>query len=833
MSRRGGESGPGIGRAGRGRSRRWSLVDPAGRAARARRLRAVERRRRRPRGRPGGRRRRRRRARRPGVAAAPLRDDAAVRRRRDGLAVRVRAPSLVPGLPRVPGDRRSGAGARGTAVEGERGQASVELLAGIPALLLAGLSPFSCSPPATRSRSPTAPPRPVPWRSRRGGRPPPPSARRCPAGRVTGSASTSRAAGSPSPAPAIAARGGRSAARGQLVGLGAEARGRMSAAGPSQRRNGARTPACAPPCWPPTSERRGGSRPRRRSRSRLRSRSPGGASGCCSRSSEASAAGVRRCSPRRPRVSSRRGSAAPASSGSPRAAGSVGSGSRRRVEALGELPRMLAAVPAASLAIVHLPARLWPLALEERGLRPRAGCFAPIFQATGRWRRWRWPSFASGASLHGSPRGRSAGLPRAVPWPAWRPAARVARRVRRLARGLVGRTGAHAAERGQALLMVLGAAFAILFAASLLVALGGALTGTARAQRAVDLVALSGARSLRDDFPRLFTPPRLPGGAPNPRHLDRREYLARASPRRRARPPPETASIPTGCASRSPTPTPSRRFACGPRSSLDRPERCGAAAGAAGASAAGGAIRSRPAPRRWPLRRRRQWAARATTATGGGYSGPLAYRQGKPMRPDVARPSTAWPPRRAGRGSALVINSGLPLRRRAGARSSPSIPTPAGSRPRGIAPPLRDRARPRAAVRLRLAGRERAPLRLRAALRLGAVALRLRRGARRPARRRATPASRRSADGARGGRPAACRPSSPCASGRRSLRAAARWNVSAALLAAQLMAESNFNPFAVSPAGAQGIAQFMPGTAPPTASTTRSTPPPRSTPRRT
>jgi soluble lytic murein transglycosylase-like protein len=34
-----------------------------------------------------------------------------------------------------------------------------------------------------------------------------------------------------------------------------------------------------------------------------------------------------------------------------------------------------------------------------------------------------------------------------------------------------------------------------------------------------------------------------------------------------------------------------------------------------------------------------------------------------------------------------------------------------------------------------------------------------------------------------------------------------------ALLAAQLMAESGFNPYAVSPAGAQGIAQFMPGTA--------------------
>jgi soluble lytic murein transglycosylase-like protein len=46
------------------------------------------------------------------------------------------------------------------------------------------------------------------------------------------------------------------------------------------------------------------------------------------------------------------------------------------------------------------------------------------------------------------------------------------------------------------------------------------------------------------------------------------------------------------------------------------------------------------------------------------------------------------------------------------------------------------------------------------------------------------------------------------------LRAAAiRWNVSATLLAAQIYAESTFNPFAVSKAGAQGIAQFMPATA--------------------
>ncbi|MEA2190956.1 MAG: hypothetical protein QOI73_1077, partial [Solirubrobacteraceae bacterium] len=44
-------------------------------------------------------------------------------------------------------------------------------------------------------------------------------------------------------------------------------------------------------------------------------------------------------------------------------------------------------------------------------------------------------------------------------------------------------------------------------------------------------------------------------------------------------------------------------------------------------------------------------------------------------------------------------------------------------------------------------------------------------------------------------------------------RAAQRWNVSATLLAAQIYAESGFNPFARSPAGASGIAQFMPGTA--------------------
>lgn len=45
------------------------------------------------------------------------------------------------------------------------------------------------------------------------------------------------------------------------------------------------------------------------------------------------------------------------------------------------------------------------------------------------------------------------------------------------------------------------------------------------------------------------------------------------------------------------------------------------------------------------------------------------------------------------------------------------------------------------------------------------------------------------------------------------LTSAAKWGVSPALLAAQLDAESSFNPNAVSSAGAVGIAQFLPSTA--------------------
>src|SRR6478672_905097 len=83
-------------------------------------------------------------------------------------------------------------------------------------------------------------------------------------------------------------------------------------------------------------------------------------------------------------------------------------------------------------------------------------------------------------------------------------------------------------EEGQALLLALGGAFALIVGALALVALAGTVTGKGRVQRAADLAAISAARSLRDDLPRLLAPPTLPGGRTNPEHIDKLAYLARA-----------------------------------------------------------------------------------------------------------------------------------------------------------------------------------------------------------------------------------------------------------------------------------------------------------------
>jgi hypothetical protein len=67
----------------------------------------------------------------------------------------------------------------------------------------------------------------------------------------------------------------------------------------------------------------------------------------------------------------------------------------------------------------------------------------------------------------------------------------------------VQRTGS---ERRQALIVALGAVFVVMLGAGVLPALGRCRR-KGGCKRATDLAAVSAARSMRDDFPRLFKPP--------------------------------------------------------------------------------------------------------------------------------------------------------------------------------------------------------------------------------------------------------------------------------------------------------------------------------------
>ena len=222
-------------------------------------------------------------------------------------------------------------------------------------------------------------------------------------------------------------------------------------------------------------------------------------------------------------------------------------------------------------------------------------------------------------------------------------------------------------------------------------------------------------------------------------------------------------------------------------------------------------------------------------ASGGGYCGPLVYRHGEGMRPDVAAAFDRMAAAAAGAGVALVVISGF----RSDAEQAALFA--AHPDPRWVAPP--GHSLHRCATELDL-GPESAYGWLAAnAGRFGFVQRyswepwHYGFDAGPPPCSAAGERGQRGAGGdgtALAGGAGAARASSRPASAAPLLRAAARWNVSAALLAAQLMAESNFNPFAVSPAGAAGDrpvhARAPP---PPTASPTPSTRSRRSTPRRT
>jgi transglycosylase-like protein with SLT domain/D-alanyl-D-alanine carboxypeptidase-like protein len=351
-------------------------------------------------------------------------------------------------------------------------------------------------------------------------------------------------------------------------------------------------------------------------------------------------------------------------------------------------------------------------------------------------------------------------------------------------------------EEGQALPLALGGALAVIAGALALVAIAGAVTGKGRAQRAADLAAISAARSMRDDLGRLLSPPARPNGSPNPRHLEKAAYLARA---RRAA---VEITVVNGVA-------PARVSVSFPDAGAFAPVRVRAVVTAdlalagtmteveASAVAEAGAPTGGGTP--------------PTMANGGGYGGPLAYRQGEGMRPDVAAAFDRMAAVAARAGLMLLVNSGF----RSDAEQAALFA--ANPDPRWVAPP--GRSLHRCATELDL-GPESAYAWLAAnAARFGFV----QRYSWEPWHfgYDAGPAPCSAAgdavgaDGAGGalaggaGLPAFV----PSRFRGPLLRAAARWNVSAALLAAQLMAESNFNPYAVSPAGARGIAQFIPSTA--------------------
>jgi soluble lytic murein transglycosylase-like protein len=368
-------------------------------------------------------------------------------------------------------------------------------------------------------------------------------------------------------------------------------------------------------------------------------------------------------------------------------------------------------------------------------------------------------------------------------------------RFARAARSLVppsagSRAPAHLGQAGQALPLVLGAAFVAVFVALVLAALGGAVTATERAQTAVDLTALSAARSLRDDLPRLVAPERLPDGSPNPAHLERGVYLRRAQAAAYDAAEHNELEVSdvrvTFPDAGSPVPVRARvalHPSDGPRS-----RALVAQAEAAPPAAAG------PPP----------------TASGGGYSGPLAYRQGQPMRPDVAAAFDRLSAAARRDGVALVITSAY----RSDAEQARLFA--ANPDPRWVAPP--GTSLHRCATELDLGPASAYGWLAANASRFGflkrysweAWHFGYTRG----------PAPCSAAGNSLGGASAGDAAVGgglpdyvPAAYHEPLARAAARWDVSVALLAAQLEAESGFNPNAVSPAGAQGIAQFMPGTA--------------------
>jgi hypothetical protein len=463
----------------------------------------------------------------------------------------------------------------------------------------------------------------------------------------------------------------------------------------------------------------------------------------------------------------------------------------------------------AELAVIHLPATFWVPALDS-DVRIDGGCLLLSLPAER--------SLAALAVGEMARRGLPTRIASRAPGPlaarralaGSRPgggtsetAGGIARRLLGLRRS--GRAGSERRRAGQALPALLGAGMILVLAALALTAIGGAATGRGRVQRAADLAALSAARSMRDDVPRLLAPTRLPDGAPNPRHISRAEYLGRArlaaiDAARRNRVDPARLQIAFPDAAANP-PLRARATVVG---SVDPSQVPGGAriSDRTPIPVVAKAVAQASAPVG-------SWTGMPSMAEGGGYYGPLAYRDGEGMRPDVAAAFD--------RMSAAARRSGIDLVVVSGFRSDAEQAELFARHPdpRWVAPPGHSLHRcateldlgPSSAYGWLAANARRFGFLQRyswEAWHFGFIA-------------GPPPCSDAGnalgPDGEAGAGRTALPDFVPAQYRTPLLRSASRWNVSPGLLAAQLMAESGFNPRAVSPAGALGIAQFMPGTA--------------------
>jgi hypothetical protein len=186
----------------------------------------------------------------------------------------------------------------------------------------------------------------------------------------------------------------------------------------------------------------------------------------------------------------------------------------------------------------------------------------------------------------------------------------------------------------------------------------------------------------------------------------------------------------------------------------------------------------------------------------GEYTGPLAHRQGKPMRPDVAQAFDRMAAAARADGVTLSVTSGFR------SNAEQAVLFARNPDPKWVAPP--GRSLHRLGTELDLGPPAAYGWLARNASRFGFE----QRYSWEPwhygyVRSAGTRSVGYGPTGDRSGLPSFV----PARYRAAIARAAQRWQVGAAVLAAQLYAESNFNPLARSRAGAQGIAQFMPATA--------------------